>query len=63
MTRFLANKNPREAVLHAERELYSGLIRLHVLHHACQEPIFGLSMIESLHAMATASARELYVRC
>jgi len=30
------------------RELYSGLIRLHVLHHACQEPIFGLGMIEEL---------------
>lgn len=31
-----------------QRELYSGLIRLHVLHHACQEPIFGLGMIEEL---------------
>lgn len=30
------------------RELWSGLIRLHVLHHACQEPIFGLGMIEEL---------------
>lgn len=30
------------------RELYSGLIRLHVLHHACEEPIFGLAMIEEL---------------
>jgi PadR family transcriptional regulator PadR len=29
-------------------ELYSGLIRLHVLHHAAQEPIFGLGMIEEL---------------
>jgi PadR family transcriptional regulator PadR len=28
--------------------LYSGLIRLHVLHHAGQEPIFGLGMIEEL---------------
>jgi len=28
--------------------LYSGLIRLHVLHHACEEPIFGLGMIEQL---------------
>jgi PadR family transcriptional regulator, regulatory protein PadR len=31
-----------------DRELYSGLIRLHVLHHAVQEPIFGLGMIEEL---------------
>lgn len=30
------------------RELYSGLIRLHVLHHASKEPIFGLGMIEEL---------------
>ena len=32
----------------ADRELYSGLIRLHVLHHAVEEPIFGLGMIEEL---------------
>ncbi len=30
------------------RELYSGLIRLHVLHHACEQPFFGLWMIEEL---------------
>jgi DNA-binding PadR family transcriptional regulator len=30
------------------RDLYSGLIRLHVLHHAVEEPIFGLGMIEEL---------------
>ncbi len=29
-------------------ELYSDLIRLHVLHHAAQGPIFGLEMIEEL---------------
>ena len=28
--------------------MYSGLIRLHVLHHAVEEPIFGLGMIEEL---------------
>jgi DNA-binding PadR family transcriptional regulator len=28
--------------------LYSGLIRLHVLYHACQGRIFGLEMIEEL---------------
>ena len=32
----------------SDRELYSGLIRLHVLHHAVEEPIFGLGMIEEL---------------
>ena len=31
-----------------DRDLYSGLIRLHVLHHAVQEPIFGLGMVEEL---------------
>jgi PadR family transcriptional regulator len=31
-----------------DKELYSGLIRLHVLSHACQEPIFGAGIIEEL---------------
>jgi PadR family transcriptional regulator PadR len=31
-----------------DRDLYSGLIRLHILHHAAQEPIFGLGMMEEL---------------
>ena len=30
------------------RQLYSGLIRLHVLHHAAQEKIFGLGLIDHL---------------
>ncbi|MFI5057058.1 MAG: PadR family transcriptional regulator [Candidatus Acidiferrales bacterium] len=30
------------------QELLSGLIRIHILYHACQEPIFGLGMIEEL---------------
>lgn len=32
----------------ADRDLYSGLMRLHVLHHAAEGPIFGLGMIEEL---------------
>jgi len=32
----------------ADRDLYSGLIRLHILHHAVEEPIFGLGMAEEL---------------
>ena len=32
----------------ATQDLYSGLIRLHILHHACEGPIFGLRMIEEL---------------
>lgn len=31
-----------------EKDLYSGLIRLHILHHAAEEGIFGLGMIEEL---------------
>ena len=32
----------------SERDLLSGLIRLHILHHAAHEPIFGLGIIEEL---------------
>lgn len=31
-----------------DRYLYMGLIRLHILHHAAEEPIYGLGMIEEL---------------
>jgi DNA-binding PadR family transcriptional regulator len=31
-----------------DRDLYSGLIRLHILHHAAEEPVFGLGMAEEL---------------
>jgi DNA-binding PadR family transcriptional regulator len=31
-----------------DREIYSGLLRLHVLHHAARGPIFGLGMAEEL---------------
>lgn len=30
------------------KDLYSGLIRTHILHHACQETIFGAGIIEEL---------------
>jgi PadR family transcriptional regulator, regulatory protein PadR len=30
------------------RDLYVGLIRLHVLYHACKEQVYGLEMIEEL---------------
>jgi PadR family transcriptional regulator PadR len=30
------------------RELYSGMTRLHILHHAAREPIFGLGIIAEL---------------
>ena len=31
-----------------DKDLYGGLIRLHILHHAAEEPIFGLGIIEEL---------------
>jgi DNA-binding PadR family transcriptional regulator len=32
-----------------QRDLFTGLIRIHVLVHAFHEPIFGLAMIEELN--------------
>jgi hypothetical protein len=43
-----------------DRDLYSGLIRLHVLHHASEEPIFGLGMVEEL---ARHGYRSVQARC
>ena len=37
-----------DLVLKQQRELYFGLIRIHVLVHASREPIFGLAMMEEL---------------
>ncbi len=31
-----------------DRDLYSGLIRLHILYHAAREPIYGLGIMEEL---------------
>lgn len=32
----------------SEKEIYGGLVRLHVLHHASHEPIFGQGMMDEL---------------
>ena len=32
----------------SDKDLYSGLIRLHILHHAAEEPVHGLGLIEEL---------------
>ena len=37
-----------EAVNNHKREMFCGLIRIHVLLHASQEPIFGLAMMREL---------------
>ncbi len=31
-----------------DKDLYGGMIRLHILHHAAKEPVFGLGIIEEL---------------
>ncbi|HWG04998.1 MAG TPA: PadR family transcriptional regulator [Beijerinckiaceae bacterium] len=46
-------KGPRERSLEGvaeadHRDLYTGFIRLHVLHHAVKEPVYGFAMIEEL---------------
>jgi PadR family transcriptional regulator, regulatory protein PadR len=38
-------KKPRDAKY---QDLYIGLVRVHVLHHAAQEPVFGKGMMEEL---------------
>jgi DNA-binding PadR family transcriptional regulator len=41
-------RDSRETKHLADSALYGGLIRLHLLHHAAEEPIFGLGMISEL---------------
>lgn len=44
-----------------DKQLYSGLIRLHILHHAAEEPVYGLWIIEELgHHGYALSAGTLY---
>lgn len=31
-----------------DRDLYAGLMRLHILHHAAEEPVYGYWIIEEL---------------
>lgn len=39
----------QKQILHTlHQDLYIGLVRLHVLHHAAEEPIFGLGMMQEL---------------
>jgi DNA-binding PadR family transcriptional regulator len=44
-----------------DTDLFSGMIRLHVLHHAAEGPIFGLAIIEELrHHGYQISAGTMY---
>src|ERR1035441_7902288 len=44
----MSKSNTEQEIAAADRDLYSGLIRLHVLHHAVEGPVFGLGLIEEL---------------
>jgi DNA-binding PadR family transcriptional regulator len=44
----LTIKTAKGAPIVDHRELYAGLVRLHVLYHACKEAVYGLEMIEEL---------------
>ena len=39
---------PGKTSLSTDRDLYAGLIRLHVLHHASERPVYGAWIIEEL---------------
>jgi DNA-binding PadR family transcriptional regulator len=41
-------RKPEERNSSEDHQLYSGLIRLHVLHHATEGPVYGLWLIEEL---------------
>lgn len=40
--------SPRRHGSEEPQKFYSGLVRIHILYHACEEPIFGLGMIDEL---------------
>lgn len=43
-----APASPRPGHERDDKDFYGGLIRLHILHHAVQAPVFGLWLIEEL---------------
>jgi hypothetical protein len=45
------------------QELLSGLVRLHVLHHAAEGGLYGNWMIEELARHATRSVPALSIQC
>lgn len=47
-----------------DKDLYGGLIRLHILHHAAEEPIFRPSIMKELRRRGyETSAGTLYPIC
>ena len=45
------------------RELFAGLIRLHVLHHAAKGEVYGQWTMEELGATGIGSVPEPSIRC
>ncbi len=46
-----------------DKDLYGGLIRLHILHHAAEEPVFGLGIIEELRRHGYEMSAGTCTRC
>ena len=47
--------------MQSDKDLYSGMVRLHILHHAGEGPVFGLGIIEELrHHGYEISAGTMY---
>jgi len=44
----MQKKNESQTHDRRDQDLYAGLIRLHILHHASKAPVFGLWFIEEL---------------
>ena len=44
----MQKRNESQARDRSDQDLYAGLIRLHILHHAAKAPVFGLWFIEEL---------------
>ena len=45
-----------------DKDLYGGLIRLHILHYAAKESVFGLGLIEELRHLPRLLERQVGVR-
>jgi DNA-binding PadR family transcriptional regulator len=44
----MKSKKTKTETTARQHDLYAGLIRLHILHHAAKEPFYGLWLIEEL---------------
>src|SRR5437667_615690 len=44
----MQNTEEKSAEERGDQDLYGGLIRLHILHHAAKKPVFGLWFVEEL---------------